>query len=201
MITLVEQFAAHLVHACATEDSADATAVAVCSAVEDALPACDVQRRAVAEVARSAEHTQLFLMNDADAQKVADARYTADADAPRLTWEGVHALAVAIDYFLVRARALRRAPRPRRAGRESGGVPAPARAPRRSQVELIETVATIAYAETTNPSAQGDAHKHTSDFCFGALDRLSLQMAIRMDPDLNKICAAVDSRPARVSTS
>mmetsp|Transcript_20104 Transcript_20104/g.51799 ORF Transcript_20104/g.51799 Transcript_20104/m.51799 type:complete len:402 (+) Transcript_20104:71-1276(+) len=162
LCALLEQFAGHLMRACTTEDGGLATATSMCSAVEDALPGCDVQRRAIAEVARSAEHTDLFLLTDEDAQKVAEAHARAAGDTPQLAVDAVHALAVAMDYFLV---------------------------------ELIETVATIAYGETTTPGSQGDAHTQTSDFCVSVLDKLGLQMAIRIDPDLHKICAAVDSRP------
>lgn len=61
------------------------------------------------------------------------------------------------------------------------------------QAELVETVATIAYSETSNGMAQGEPTLPDAELCTGALDKLALVTAVRMDPDLHKIFAvAVD---------
>lgn len=74
----------------------------MCVAVDEGLPACDVQRRAVAEAARSAEHRSLFLVSDE--QVSAFAATLESARRPALSQPAVHALAVAIDYLLVSSR-------------------------------------------------------------------------------------------------
>jgi len=55
------------------------------------------------------------------------------------------------------------------------------------QAELVETVATIAYSDTTNPSGQLARDVANRETFVGALDRLYLITAVRLDPDLRII--------------
>lgn len=80
----------------------DAEEPDVCTAVAEALPPCDVQRRALAECARSQEHGDLFLVRDDEARTIVDR-----TRGVRLTPVACHTLAVALDYLLVRGRGAR----------------------------------------------------------------------------------------------
>ncbi|KAJ1630713.1 hypothetical protein T492DRAFT_1144378 [Pavlovales sp. CCMP2436] len=72
---------------------------AVCVAVEAGLPACDVQRRALAEAKRAKEHPTLFLLRDAEVRAFAELPLSGGIPLC-LPDEAVHTLGVALDYFL-----------------------------------------------------------------------------------------------------
>lgn len=67
--------------------------------------------------------------------------------------------------------------------------------PLASQIEVVETVAQIAFSETTNPTSHEDMEDAESELCTGALDKLTLQTSIRMDPDLHQVFRPLQPAP------
>jgi hypothetical protein len=189
---MLEGVADRILRSCKAEGRAPLTPSAVCVAIEDALAPCDVQRRALAECVRASEHDKLFMLSDEEVELFAAT--VTGAEQLTLSVEAVHTLAVALDYLLVRMPAPAPTERllPRGARASSRGARArPPCCARCAQAELIETVATIAYSETTNGAIQGEGTPIDAELCAGALDKLALVTAVRMDPDLHKVFASV----------
>ncbi|KAG8466141.1 hypothetical protein KFE25_001897 [Diacronema lutheri] len=156
--SMLESVADRVLQHCKADSRSPLSASTMCVAIEEALPACDVQRRAVAEAARSSEHATLFLLTDAEVAEFA--AHVESAKQLALSPEAAHAFAVALDYLLA---------------------------------ELVETVATMAYSETSSGLGQGEVAPTDAELCTGALDKLALVTCVRMDPDLHKIFAAACS--------
>ena len=98
---MLESVADRVLQHCKADSRSPLSASTMCVAIEEALPACDVQRRAVAEAARSSEHATLFLLTDAEVAEFA--AHVESAKQLALSPEAAHAFAVALDYLLVRS--------------------------------------------------------------------------------------------------